>query len=863
MLLSVVLPTYNEAGNIARMVAAVREAMAGLDHEVLVIDDNSKDGTADLARTAGARVVVRTTERGLATAVVRGIAEARGTYVAVMDADFQHPPATVRRMVERAVARDADLVIGSRYVEGGTEGDFGLVRRTISRGASWLAHIALPAVRKFHLSDPMSGLFLVRRDRVDPADLKPRGYKVLLEVIAKARLARVEEVGYVFGARAEGDSKLGAKTLVQYVTHLADLAVADRENRRMARFALVGASGVLVNLLLLYLLFQVGGMEYHIALAVALEASVISNFLLNDRLTFQDHHEDPWWGRLGLFHLVSFFGLVCSFATQSLLVDVFGVNRYLALPIGVVAGFIPNWMGNTRFTYGGRARPKTSRWLPYAILVVAASGLYLGGLGEIKDIYFDEHYYVSVAHQLDHGILEDPCWANDATLPERPLNYEHPPVAKLILWASVHAYDTYRGVFVGCRAPDSTDAVNPPCEVTATDGALLATGTSTKQCYDTFTKGLREQGNPMAWRGPAALFGILTVLFVALAARRIFQSELAGTLAGSFVLLDTLMVTSSRMAMLDIFAVGFAAIALWCATFPTRRGVLGAGLFLGLGFASKYYVLFVGLPLLLLSLWTHWRAGRLTRRRFDLHLFGLPLIPLGVWVASYAPWWVLWIREHGVAWAVEHWYLVQVEAVKWMAAGKQDHQYISQPSEWIPMFKPIFYIGSGTILESGDWRSYIYAIGNPAVWWLGSVVAVGALLWFIGSYAWACVARLQGPLRHFGGLPRWRQATLVAGLFPLLVYGSFFALARSTFIFYMTVVVPFLALALAGAVDKLWHHPVRGARTAVVALLTAVVFCFLWFAPLALYIPIPRETFHLLFKLVPWMRECGKDLLCA
>ncbi|MEK6986095.1 MAG: glycosyltransferase [Candidatus Thermoplasmatota archaeon] len=863
MLLSVVLPTYNEAGNIARMVAAVREAMAGLDHEVLVIDDNSKDGTADLARQAGARVVVRTAERGLATAVVRGIAEARGTYVAVMDADFQHPPATVRRMVERAVARDADLVIGSRYVEGGTEGEFGLVRRTISRGASWLAHIALPAVRKFHLSDPMSGLFLVRRDRVDAAELKPRGYKVLLEVIAKARLERVEEVGYAFGARAEGDSKLGASTLIQYVLHLADLAVADRENRRMARFAAVGASGVLVNFLLLYLLFQVGGMEYHLALAFALEASVISNFLLNDRLTFQDHHEDPWWARLGLFHLVSFFGLVCSFATQSLLVDVFGVNRYLALPIGVVAGFVPNWMGNTRFTYGGRARPKTSRWLPYAILVVAASGLYLGGLGEIKDIYFDEHYYVSVAHQLDHGVLEDPCWANDGTLPERPLNYEHPPVAKLILWASVHAYDTYRGVFVGCRAPDSTDTVSPPCEVTATDGALLATGTSTKQCYDTFTQGLREQGNPMAWRGPAALFGIITVLFVALAARRIFQSELAGTLAGSFVLLDTLMVTSSRMAMLDIFAVGFAALALWSATFPTRRGVLGAGIFLGLGFASKYYVLFVGLPLLLLSLWVHWRAGRLTRRRFDLHLLGLPLIPLGVWIASYTPWWILWIREHGVAWAVEHWYLVQVEAVKWMAAGKQDHQYISQPIEWIPMFKPIFYIGSGTILQSGDWRSYIYAIGNPTVWWFGSLVAVGALVWFLASYAWACAARLQGPLRHFGGLPRWRQATLVTGLFPILVYGSFFALARSTFIFYMTLVVPFLALALAGVVDKLWHHPVRGARAAVVALLAAVVFCFFWFVPLALYIPIPRDYFHLLFKLVPWMNECGKDALCA
>ncbi len=863
MQLSVVLPTYNEAGNIARMVAALRDELKALDHEVLVIDDNSLDGTAELARKAGARVIVRTAERGLATAVVRGIAEAKGTYVAVMDADFQHPVATVHRMAERAVARDADLVVGSRYVEGGTEGDFSFVRKQISRGASFLANVGLPPVRKFHLTDPMSGLFLVRRDRVDAAQLRPSGYKVLLEVIARARLERVEEVGYVFGTRAAGDSKLGAKTIVQYVMHLAALAAQDRENRRMVRFALVGASGVLVNYILLFLLFQLLGLEYHLSLAAALEASVITNFLLNDRYTFRDHHEDGWWTRLGLFHLVSFFGLACSFATQSVLVDFLGLNKYLVLPLGVLAGFIPNWMGNQRFTYGGKARPKTSRWLPYAVLVVAASGLYLGGLGEIHDVYFDEHYYVSVAHQLDNGILDDPCWANDATLSERPLNYEHPPLAKLILWASVHAYDTYPAVFEGCRDPDNTNTVSPPCQILNNDGGVIATGTSHKACYDTFTQGLREQGNPYAWRGPAALFGVITVLFIALTARRLFQSDVAGTLAGAFVLLDTLMVTSSRIALLDIFAVGFAVVAAWCATYPSRKGILGAALFLGLGFSSKYYVLFAGPPVLLLAFWAQWRAGRLTRRRFDLALFALPTIPLGVWVATYAPWWALWVKEHGLAWAVEHWGRVQVEAIKWMAAGKQDHQYISQPIEWIPIVRPIFYIGSGQILADGDWRSYIYGIGNPAVWWLGSVVAVAALAWFIFGYAVALGRRAQGPFRYLAGLPRWRQATLVGGLFPLLSYGAFFVLTRSTFIFYMTLVAPFLALALGGAVARLWEHPARWARTTAIAVCGLAVACFLWFLPLALYIPIPRDYFHFLFKLVPWMHECGKDFLCA
>src|SRR5207302_2050390 len=122
--------------------------------------------------------------------------------------------------------------------------------------------------------------------------------------------------------------------------------------------------------------------------------------------------------------------------------------------------------------------------------------------------------------------------------------------------------------------------------------------------YDAFTTQLREVGNQWSWRVPSAVMGIVTVTFVALAARRLFQSHLAGALAGSFALLDNLLLSSARTALLDIYAAGFAVVAVYFATHPTRRGVLMSALFLGLGFSCKYYILFVGPPTLLLSLWT-------------------------------------------------------------------------------------------------------------------------------------------------------------------------------------------------------------------------------------------------------------------
>lgn len=849
--LTVVIPTYNEGANIGPLLRELSERFVGLPVEYLVVDDNSKDDTAAIAQREGARVIVRKTERGLATAVVRGIHEARGTFVAVMDADFQHPTTAVRELYETALGTKADLVVGSRYAAGGSEGEFGFVRRTISRGAALMAKVALPPVRKGKLTDPMSGLFLVRKSRVPTATLQPKGYKILLEIVAKSDLRRIEEVGYRFHTRRGGESKLGAGVLLNYVIHLAALAVTHTDNQRVMRFGLVGLSGVAVNLGALYA-FQALGWERHLAILAAIEASVLSNFILNDAWTFRDRRDLNIVSRLGLFHLISFGALVANFSVTSLLRDVFGIHLAVAVLAGVAAGFIPNYLGNNSLTYGSARRPKTRTWLPMAILVIFAAAMYLPLLNEPEFLYFDESYYVTVAHQFENGIFEDPCWEHDS-LNDRPLNYEHPPLAKLILWASIHAYDTATPIFQGCRAPDDKANLSTPCYVTD-HGTTLVTADSRKACFDGYTQYLREHGNPYAWRAPSAVLGILTVLGVALGARRLFASPLAGEIAGAFVLMDTMVLSASRIALLDIYATGFAALAFWAATHPTKRGILGSALFLGLGFACKFYVLFAGIPVLLVSLWMHHRVGKLSAKRFWFEAFVYPFTALAVLFASYTPWWIRWVPERGWIGAIEHNIRVLKAGLGWLAAGQQTHSYSSQPAEWIPMFRPMLWLGPATPHPEGDFMgSYIYSIGNPALWWLSCLVIVIAVIVSVVRFGMFQQVMRTSPATAFVMMARRDQALLLAALIPAMTYVSFFILQRTSYIFYMILVAPLFAIPLGGVAARFWQA--GGVRRLVsIAIILLVLVGFATYAPVATGIPIPRSWFEFVMHLVPWMR---------
>jgi dolichyl-phosphate-mannose--protein O-mannosyl transferase len=485
-------------------------------------------------------------------------------------------------------------------------------------------------------------------------------------------------------------------------------------------------------------------------------------------------------------------------------------------------------------------------FLPVFLVAAAAGYVYLNDIDRVNEIYFDEHYYVSVARQMDNGIWFDPCWGD-----ERPLNYEHPPLAKLMMYWSVRALDSEHSVFEGCRSPND-QAVQPDgCDVIE-HGEVLQAYESRKGCYDGFLERTKTQGNPVAWRLPSAVLGIAAVLFAGLAAQRIFGSVVAGALAAALVMMDTLVYTSARLAILDIFAAGFTMAAVWAATFPTKKGIFWTATLLGLAFACKYSVLFVGPAVLILVLWTHRRHGVLTRRRFDLSFLLFALMPLVVWILSYWPWWAIWVPEHGVSWTAQHWFELQKAAFSWGTGGYQTHDYASPPAEWFLMVKPTWYYHIWGL--PGGKEGWVYAVGNPILWWLGAAVALVALLWVPVRWVLALRAGWAHPLRHARTMSPTGQAIAVTALLPAFAYGGFFLVDRVTFLFYMTLIVPLLCVPLAGALDALWRRRIGG-RLAVAGVAVAVLAGFLFYHPVAAGIPIMPERFHDIMGTWPWMDE--------
>jgi glycosyltransferase involved in cell wall biosynthesis len=229
--LSVVVPTLNEAATIDPFLDALLPALEGIDAEVIFVDD-SADETPSLVlrRAAGSALPIRLCHRaaderadGLGGAVKLGFEATRGRFVAVMDADLQHPPAVLRSMLAAADRRDrADLVVASRFLEDGGVGDFGLLRQAVSHGASSVAKLFFPRRLK-DVTDPMSGFFLVRRERVVVDDLRPQGFKILLEVLVRSAPLRVAEVPYTFGRRVAGESKASMREGRRYLAHVLRL----------------------------------------------------------------------------------------------------------------------------------------------------------------------------------------------------------------------------------------------------------------------------------------------------------------------------------------------------------------------------------------------------------------------------------------------------------------------------------------------------------------------------------------------------------------------------------------------------------------------------------------------------------------
>src|SRR5215217_8944277 len=300
-LLSVVVPTKNERDNVARLLAHLEAVLPTVAMEIIFVDA-STDGTADAIEQMGERsdrdvILVRQVRdrrfSGLGGAVVQGLRAARAPWACVMDADLQHPPELIAELLERAESGELDLVLASRYCEHGDAGSFGWARAMASRSTTTSARLLFPR-RLRDVTDPMSGFFLVRRDAIALDALRPRGFKILLEILVRHPALRVAEVWFAFGERHAGKSKATIREGLRYLTLLARL--------RFARFGVVGASGLVVNTLVLALMTDVAGVFYVVSAVIATQASTLWNFCFTELWVFSDRdHKRGRVTRLALF----------------------------------------------------------------------------------------------------------------------------------------------------------------------------------------------------------------------------------------------------------------------------------------------------------------------------------------------------------------------------------------------------------------------------------------------------------------------------------------------------------------------------------------------------------------------------------
>ncbi|MEU1277636.1 glycosyltransferase family 2 protein [Streptomyces sp. NPDC005805] len=363
---TLVIPTYNESGNIRELLRRLTDAVPGrVPCEVLFVDD-STDDTPEVIRNAAqdcpfpVAVLHRDTPSGgLGGAVVEGMKRAGSDWIVVMDADLQHPPALVPELVAAGERDAADLVVASRYIPGGSrEGLAGGYRVAVSRGATWLTKGLFP--RRLHgISDPMSGFFAIRRSVVTAEALKPLGYKILLELAVRCRPEKVAEVPFVFQDRFAGESKSTAKEGMRFLSHLVGLRTASPVARMIA-FGLIGLTGFVPNLVALAMLTG-AGMHYLPAEIVANQFGVAWNFVLIELLLFRDRRRHRHWAdRVGRFALLANADLLLRIPLIALFVAQFGMAVLPATALALLTTFVLRFAATEALVYLPR-RERTPR----------------------------------------------------------------------------------------------------------------------------------------------------------------------------------------------------------------------------------------------------------------------------------------------------------------------------------------------------------------------------------------------------------------------------------------------------------------------------------------------------------------------
>ncbi|MBD8023198.1 glycosyltransferase [Microbacterium gallinarum] len=355
MQLSIIVPTFNEAPNVAELIRRVTAAVEGIDAEVIFVDD-STDHTPDVIRevAASADLPVRLVHRssragGLGGAVVEGFALAESDTCLVIDGDLQHPPEQIPVLFERFERGDADVVIASRYAGGGTA--TGLADRTrvlVSKAATALTRAMFP-IRLRDVSDPMTGFFLVDRRAIEASTLRPRGFKILLEILARKNL-RVAEVPFAFADRHAGESKASVRQGLHFMTQLTALRFG-----KMSLFAVIGGLGAIVNIAIVWGLTELG-VGYVIAAVIAAEVTIIGNFLLLEHFVFHDMREaaSRGWLRFAKSFTFNNAEALVRIPIMALLVESWHISVVFATALTLAVAFVVRFVFHSLVVYAPR-----------------------------------------------------------------------------------------------------------------------------------------------------------------------------------------------------------------------------------------------------------------------------------------------------------------------------------------------------------------------------------------------------------------------------------------------------------------------------------------------------------------------------
>lgn len=357
--LAIVVPTFNESDNVLRLTESLFAALGGITFEIIFVDDNSPDGTADLVRELGikdprVRCLQRVGRRGLSSAVIEGMLSTAAPVVAVVDGDMQHDETKLRDMLTRMQAGDVDLVVGTRYAEGGGFGDWSAGRRRMSEFATALSKRLTGVV----LSDPMSGFFMLRtsalRARVN--DLTGVGYKILLDILsAPGESLKIAEVPYEFRTRQAGESKLDNKVLLEFVELLIARTVGRYVPTKFVMFGMVGALGVVVHMAVLASLFGngAGPLSFVAAQTVATLVAMTANFFVNNFFTYFDRQLRGWQLLPGWlsFAAASSVGALANIGVAAYLFETWDAVWFASGIAGIIVGAAWNYAVTALYTW--------------------------------------------------------------------------------------------------------------------------------------------------------------------------------------------------------------------------------------------------------------------------------------------------------------------------------------------------------------------------------------------------------------------------------------------------------------------------------------------------------------------------------